>query len=141
MDATLITVCLAVFDWAHYRRSKGAIKLHMLFSHQGYLPKWAMVITGKTHEVNVLKTLVFEPHTIQDRNSYSSTMNKQCLIKSTIISEDKEGWKLIRLKASIPHDYEDTRIGIFYITLAMMFILMIMKYVFFETHVRYSINR
>ena len=64
VDATLIPVCLSVFDWAHYRRSKGAIKLHMLLSHQGYLPKWAMVTTGKTHEVKVLKTLVFEPNTI-----------------------------------------------------------------------------
>ncbi|MGD0173283.1 MAG: IS4 family transposase [Anaerolineales bacterium] len=64
VDASLIPVCLSAFDWAHYRRSKGAIKLHMLLSHQGYLPKWAMVTTGKTHEVKVLKTLVFEPHTI-----------------------------------------------------------------------------
>jgi hypothetical protein len=64
VDASLIPVCLSAFDWAHYRRSKGAIKLHMLLSHQGYLPKWAMVTTGKTHEVKVLKMLVFEPHTI-----------------------------------------------------------------------------
>jgi hypothetical protein len=64
VDATLIPVCLSVFDWAHYRRSKGAIKLHMLLSHQGYLPKWATITTGKTHEVKVLKTLVFEANTI-----------------------------------------------------------------------------
>lgn len=64
VDATLIPVCLSVFDWAHYRSTKGAIKLHMLLSHQGYLPKWAVVTNGKTHEVNVLKTLVFEPKTI-----------------------------------------------------------------------------
>jgi len=64
MDATLIPVCLSVFNWAHYRRSKGAIKLHMLLSHQGYLPKWATITTGKTHEVKVLKTLDFEANTI-----------------------------------------------------------------------------
>jgi hypothetical protein len=64
MDATLIPVCLSVFDWAHYRHSKGAVKLHMLLSHQGYLPKWATITTGKTHEVKVLKTLVFEANTI-----------------------------------------------------------------------------
>jgi hypothetical protein len=49
--------CLSVFDWVHYRRSKGANMLHMLLAHQGYLPKWAMVTAGKTHEVKVLKTL------------------------------------------------------------------------------------
>jgi hypothetical protein len=64
MDATLIPVCLSAFDWAHYRRSKGAVKLHMLLSHQGYLPKWATITTGKTHEVKVLKTLIFEANTI-----------------------------------------------------------------------------
>jgi IS4 transposase len=64
VDATLIPVCLSVFDWAHYRRSKGAVKLHMLLSHQGYLPKWATVTTGKTHDVKVLKTLVFKANTI-----------------------------------------------------------------------------
>ena len=64
MDATLIPVCLSAFDWAHYRRAKGAVKLHLLLSHQGYLPKWATITTGKTHEVKVIKTLVFEPNTI-----------------------------------------------------------------------------
>jgi len=64
MDATLIPVCLSAFDWAHYRRSKGAVKLHMLLSHQGYLPKWATITSGKIHEVRVLKTLVFEANTI-----------------------------------------------------------------------------
>jgi hypothetical protein len=38
VDATIIPVCLSVFDWAHYRRSKGAVTLHMLLSHPGYLP-------------------------------------------------------------------------------------------------------
>jgi hypothetical protein len=64
MDATLIPVCLSAFDWAHYRRAKGAVKLHLLLSHQGYLPKWATITTGKIHEVKVIKTLVFEPNTI-----------------------------------------------------------------------------
>jgi hypothetical protein len=64
MDATLIPVCLSAFNWAHYRRSKGAVKLHMLLTHQGYLPKWANITTGKTHEVKVLKTLIFEANTI-----------------------------------------------------------------------------
>jgi hypothetical protein len=64
VDATLIPVCLSAFDWAHYRHAKGAVKLHLLLSHQGYLPKWATITTGKTHEVKVLKALVFEANTI-----------------------------------------------------------------------------
>jgi hypothetical protein len=38
LDATLIELCASVFDWAHYRRSKGAVKLYLLLDHQGLLP-------------------------------------------------------------------------------------------------------
>lgn len=64
LDATVIDLCLEVFDWARFRRTKGAIKLHLLLDHQGYLPCWAMVTDGKTHEVNPARTLSFAPGTI-----------------------------------------------------------------------------
>jgi hypothetical protein len=63
-DATLIELCLSMFDWAKFRRTKGAIKLHLLLDHAGYLPQFVHVTTGKVHEVNILKTLSFEPGTI-----------------------------------------------------------------------------
>lgn len=64
LDATVIDLCLKVFDWARFRRAKGAIKLHLQLDHQGYLPCWAMVTDGKTHEVKVAQRLTFEPGTI-----------------------------------------------------------------------------
>lgn len=63
-DATLIKLCLSIFDWAKFRRTKGAIKLHLLLDHACYLPRFVNVTTGKVHEVNVLKSLAFEPGTI-----------------------------------------------------------------------------
>jgi len=63
-DASLISLCLSVFDWAKYRRTKGAIKLHLLLDHAGYLPQFVNITTGKVHEINVLKTLSFEPGTV-----------------------------------------------------------------------------
>lgn len=63
-DATLIKLCLSIFDWAKFRRTKGAIKLHLLLDHACYLPQFVNVTTGKVHEVNVLKSLAFEPGTI-----------------------------------------------------------------------------
>lgn len=63
-DATLIQLCLSIFNWAQYRRTKGAIKLHLLLDHAGYLPQFVNVTEGKVHEVNILKTLSFEPGTI-----------------------------------------------------------------------------
>ena len=64
LDATVIDLCLSAFDWAKFRRTKGAIKLHLLLDHQGYLPCWAWVTEGKTHEVNAARNLHFKPGTI-----------------------------------------------------------------------------
>lgn len=63
-DASVIDLCLGLFDWAHYRRTKGAIKLHLLLDHAGYLPQFLHVTEGKVHEVNVLKEISLSPGTI-----------------------------------------------------------------------------
>jgi hypothetical protein len=57
LDASTIELCLKVFDWARFRRAKGAVKLHLLLNHQGYLPCWAMITDGKIHEVNTARLL------------------------------------------------------------------------------------
>jgi hypothetical protein len=54
-DATLIPLCLSAFPWAKYRKRKGAMKLHMLLDHEGYLPSFVRMTDGKCHEVNVVK--------------------------------------------------------------------------------------
>lgn len=63
-DATQISLCLSVFDWAKYRRAKGAIKLHLLLDHAGYLPQFLDLTAAKTHEVQILKKLALDPGTI-----------------------------------------------------------------------------
>ena len=64
LDATLIELCASVFDWAHYRRTKGAVKLHLLLDHQGLLPSFALITEGRVHESRVARSLRFEPGTI-----------------------------------------------------------------------------
>ena len=63
-DATVIELCASLFDWAKFRRTKGAVKLHLLLDHEGYLPQYAHITEGKVHEVNVLKKLRFSPGAI-----------------------------------------------------------------------------
>ncbi len=63
-DATTIKLCLSIYDWAKFRRTKGAIKLHLLLDHAGYLPQFVNITTGKVHEVNIIKNLSFDPGTI-----------------------------------------------------------------------------
>lgn len=64
LDSSLIPLCLSVFDWALYQRSKGAIKLHLMLDHDGYLPQFAVVTDGKTSDIEVARQLQFEPGTV-----------------------------------------------------------------------------
>jgi len=64
LDSTVIDLCLEVFDWAKYRRTKGAIKLHLQLQDRGCLPCWALVTEGRTHDVRVAQGLSFDPGTI-----------------------------------------------------------------------------
>lgn len=53
LDASTIDLCLALFPWAHFRQTKGAVKLHLVLDHDGYLPTYALLTDGKRHEVTV----------------------------------------------------------------------------------------
>jgi hypothetical protein len=53
LDATTIDLCLSLFPWARFRQTKGAVKLHLLLDHDGYLPTFAQITEGAVHEVNV----------------------------------------------------------------------------------------
>jgi len=75
MDATVIDLCAQMYDWAKFRRTKGAVKLHLQLDAQGCLPCWALLTEGRRHEVRVAQMLDFAPDTIvaMDRgyNDYS----------------------------------------------------------------------
>jgi hypothetical protein len=64
LDGSIIDLSMSMFDWAKFRRTKGAIKLHLLLDHDGYLPSFAVVTEGKTSEIKVARTLRFDPGTI-----------------------------------------------------------------------------
>jgi hypothetical protein len=64
LDGSVIDLSVSMFDWAKFRRTKGAIKLHMLLDHDGYLPSFGVVTEGKAGELKVARSLPFEPGTI-----------------------------------------------------------------------------
>jgi hypothetical protein len=64
LDATVIDLCAAVFDWAKFRTTKGAVKLHLLLDHEGYLPCYAVITEGKVHEIQVARKLKLQPGTM-----------------------------------------------------------------------------
>ena len=64
MDGTIIELCASSFDWAHYKRRKGAVKLHMILDHAGHLPAFCRITEGNVHEIQVARTLEFTPGTV-----------------------------------------------------------------------------
>ena len=61
LDSTTIDLCLNLFPWAHFRRTKGAIKLHTLLDLRGSIPAFISISQGKQADVRVLDELVLEP--------------------------------------------------------------------------------
>lgn len=57
LDATVIELCLSLFDWARFRQTKGAVKLHLLLDHDGYLPVFAHISEGREHEIRFARSL------------------------------------------------------------------------------------
>jgi len=60
LDATTIDLCLSLFPWAPFRKTKAAVRLHTLLDLRGNIPAFIHISDGKTHEVNVLDMLAFE---------------------------------------------------------------------------------
>ncbi len=64
IDSTVIPLCLSMFDWAQYKRTKGAVKLHMVLDHDGYLPSYAVLTDGKEQDITAAKKMTFAPDTM-----------------------------------------------------------------------------
>lgn len=64
LDSTMIDLCASLYDWAAYKRTKGAVKLHLLLDHQGYLPQLVVITPGKVQEIEVARRLRFQPGTM-----------------------------------------------------------------------------
>jgi hypothetical protein len=60
LDATTIDLCLSLFDWAPFRTTKAAVKMHTLLDLRGSIPAFIHISDGKMHEVNVLDILPVE---------------------------------------------------------------------------------
>ncbi len=64
LDSSTIDLCLSVFPWARFRRTKGAIKLHTLLDLRGNIPSFIAITDGKVHDVNILDVLIPEAGSI-----------------------------------------------------------------------------
>lgn len=60
LDSSTIDLCLSVFPWARFRKTKAAVKLHTLLDLRGDIPTFIWITDGKVHDVNVLDHLIPE---------------------------------------------------------------------------------
>jgi len=61
LDSTTIDLCLSLFPWAKFRRTKAAVKMHTLLDLRGNIPSVILISCGNVHDVNILDDLIFEP--------------------------------------------------------------------------------
>ena len=61
LDSTTIDLCMSLFPWARFRKTKSAVKLHTLMNLRGSLPEFIHISDGKMHDVNILDLLVPTP--------------------------------------------------------------------------------
>jgi hypothetical protein len=64
IDSTTVDLCLSMYDWAKFTRTKGAVKLHLVLDHDGYLPRFAVITDGKVSDLEVARQMNFAAGTI-----------------------------------------------------------------------------
>ena len=64
LDSSIIDLSVTLFDWAKFRRTRAAIKLHLVLDHDGYLPSFALITEGRVSDVKIAHHLKFDPGTI-----------------------------------------------------------------------------
>ena len=64
LDATTIDLCLELFPWARFRRTKSAVKLHVGLDHNGYLPEFIEISDGKTTDIEAARRMRFPKDSI-----------------------------------------------------------------------------
>jgi len=98
LDSTVIDLCASLFDWAQFRRTKGAVKLHCLLDHDGYLPSLVVITEGKRHDVRVARTLRVAPGTIvvMDRGYTDYAWFGHLTTQGGLVRDPPEGRRRLR---------------------------------------------
>jgi hypothetical protein len=100
LDSSTIDLCLSLFPWAKFRKTKAAIKLHTLIDLRGAIPTFIEITDGKVHDVNILDELIPEPGSIyvMDRGYVDfSRLYTLTLFSAHFVIRSKSNMKFRRL--------------------------------------------
>ena len=102
LDSTTIDLCLNLFPWARFRRTKGAIKLHTLLDLRGSIPAFIAISQGKKADVRILDELILEPGAfyVMDRG-YVDFRRLYCFVLAAafFVTRSKSGLQLNRIES------------------------------------------
>ena len=103
LDSTTIDLCLSMFEWALFRQTKAAVKLHTLLDLRGSIPTFIHISDGKLHDVNVLDLI--EPERgafyVMDRGYVDfKRLYKFVLAGSFFVTRAKSNFKYRKIKAN-----------------------------------------
>ena len=100
LDSTTIDLCLNLFPWARFRRTKGAVKLHTLLDLRGSIPAFISISHGKKADVTILDELVLEPGSfyVMDRG-YVDFRRLSCFVLAAafFVTRSKSGLQFNRV--------------------------------------------
>jgi hypothetical protein len=102
LDSTTISLCIKLFDWAKYRRQKGAIKLHTLLEYDTCLPCYIFLSDGKKSDVKVAQELALPKNSV--------VVADRAYLDFTLLSKwDTQGTHfVVRLKSPIRYEVVKT---------------------------------
>jgi hypothetical protein len=103
LDSTTIDLCLSLFPWAKFRKTKAAVKVHTLLDLRGNIPSIIRISCGNLHDVNILDELVFEAGAIyiMDR-AYLDFARLYTINQSSsfFVTRSKKNTRFIRIKSN-----------------------------------------
>jgi transposase len=103
IDSTTIDLCMSLFPWAHFRKTKSSVKMHIIMDLRGNIPDFIHITEGKLHDVNVLDQIIPQPgaYYVMDRGylDFQRLYNFHTL-KSYFVTRSKKNIKLTRTYSS-----------------------------------------
>jgi hypothetical protein len=103
LDSSIIELCVSLYDWAKYQRTKGAVKLHLLLDHDGYLPSFAVITDGKISDIEIGRQVRFQPGTIV-------VVDRGYCDYQWFVDLSRQGvWFVTRLKGNAVYDVVEAR--------------------------------
>jgi hypothetical protein len=103
LDATVIDLCLSMYDWAKFRSTKGAVKIHLLLDHDGYLPSFVHITEGIVHESQISRMVPLQPDSIvaMDKGYVDYALFHEWTLKRV--------WFVTRLKDNAAYEAVESR--------------------------------